>query len=268
MDGVLPHQGGEEPPPGVDFPAGPDVLQLELVGGHAAGEVDGVAVVFRPVLVEQPVPVGLVYRRAGDEVHTLDQGALDVVLDDEVGQLVAHARLLVVGAQDEQPPDAEAVGADVADGVDDLLPGALLVVGGEGGVVQKLDAQIQLEEAGLPEKVEHLVVEAYLVPGLYVEAVADAAVHDGPEDGHGPVPVGEEVVVGEPEIFGQPDVAPVEEADGLPDVGHHIFRRTGADAAAEVAYQGAVVAVMGAAPGGVHLGPEGAVPHHFGIIVD
>ena len=35
-----------------------------------------------------------------------------------------------------------------------------------------------------------------------------------------------------------------------------------------VAYQGAVVAVMGAAPGGVHLGPEGAVPHHFGIIVD
>ena len=72
-----------------------------------------------------------------------------------------------------------------------------------------------------------------------------------------------EVVVGEPEIFGQPDVAPVEEADGLPDVSHHIFRRTGADAAAEVAYQGAVVAVMGGSPGGVHLGPEGAVPHHF-----
>ena len=85
----------------------------------------------------------------------------------------------------------------------------------------------------------------------------DPCLNDAMQNGHGPLPVGKEIVVSNPQPTQEPGkAAGFKKGKGLTDIFYHVFYRPGPDLPPKMAHQGTIIALVGASPGSVYLGPN------------
>ncbi len=145
--------------------------------------------------------MALVHRSPGHEVHTLNQCALDMMLDHKVCKLVPGADRMIVCPQYEQSADTQSMALNISYGLHDFVSAAFLVIQRKRFIVNKLNPDRQLHKTCLFEQRQHFIVQSDLPARLHGEMIFDAAVNDLLQHLHRPDTVRKKVVIGNPQCL-------------------------------------------------------------------